>query len=215
MNNIYIEFEAYIEKLKKEMLSASASFGIVDESAILRAPNKVGKRSARKNVNIINTHKYYLRQTEWAAFFHLVITLAKFFDDNSPNGKVTLQTMSSFVYQNRRKFNTKAFHEAYPDRKELIKSIRTPSGKPPKRIVQKKKRLQPFINRIIDYRNQLCHNLLDEQAIPTKYGEYYKLLSLIDDWIAYFNSILLKSSINFKEFGNQSRDDIRKLFNKL
>ncbi|MCC7432269.1 hypothetical protein IT412_01965, partial [Candidatus Peregrinibacteria bacterium] len=206
MNNIYLEFEAYLEKLKSELKHAYSSFGLIDQLAILRAPNKVSRKQALENLRKINKNKAVFLPAQWNTYFHLVVTLAKFFDDNNPEGKITLWTMSNFVRNNRHKFNTKAFQEAYPERAALIKSVRIPSGQVPKQIRSRKKKLQPFINKIISLRNQLCHNMLDAQDIPTKYGEYVRLLSLIEAWISYFDHILLKSVSDYKWYDKTSRE---------
>src|SRR3989344_4196425 len=104
-------------ELRGRYLHTLAAFRIYERFRKLSAPNIVGKRRAQKNAKTISQHVYFFMPLQEAARCYCFIELAKFFDKNTRQQSLTIESLLSLVEKNLSSFSKDEFSKYHSTRK--------------------------------------------------------------------------------------------------
>lgn len=210
----------YVIRLRNRYLHFLSAYKLYDEFNKLSAPNKVGIKKAKANVNIFNKYKYFILTSKEALRCFFLIELAKFFDeDKRRNQSLSIQGIIDYALIDIESFSTKEFKKYHKDRviiPELFEAFTSLSKEDLMKIKNRIKRNSDLINRVKTYRDKyLAHDDIEKINIPIDKKDVVILIRIIKAVIALLYKKLDFSSNSYDNYEKEPVNNINNLVNDL
>lgn len=189
MDNEFVKFREYLERLQSIYFNALSAFHVFESIEELKAPNIVGEEEAKENVRVVNRFKGFFIITRHTLKFYFLMELAKLLDD--ANQSLHLNKIINFAKSNKKKLNVDGFKKLNQDRaflQELSKRYEGITKEDFKGIDKKLEETKNIREKIKDYRDQnLAHEDLKKKKIIISQGEVVKIFNLIAEILNIFS----------------------------
>lgn len=183
---------SYLDRLQSRYFKTFQAFFVYKTLTDLKAPNIVGDKNARDNVNITNNFKIFFVSSEEALRVYFLLELAKMFDISNQS----LHIIKIITYTKNQNENEKLtvdnFKESNQDRdflEELIEDYKGISKEDIKKIEEILEKNKDVLCRLKTYRNKyLAHDDINKKEILIKDNEIiglFKILGEIINLVSY------------------------------
>ncbi|MBU1089517.1 hypothetical protein KKF38_01855 [Patescibacteria group bacterium] len=193
MKNEFSKLQEFLERLRNRLFLAYSHFQIWEALREMRAPNKIKKKQAEKNVKTMNRFNSFFGPTAESHRRIFAIELFKFFDFDER--ALSIIEIKKFARINLEKLTVKEFKEFNSEREHLGNLVKNYEGIQNKDLREcerlllknglniKEKRIEKesSIWRLKKFRNQdLAHDQIKKEKIPLSVCEIETLFHLVE-----------------------------------
>lgn len=217
MNKEFQTLFDYAKRLRSRYLNNLAAFRIFERFNELSAPNRVGKKKAKKSIKIFNSFKYFFLTIKESARCYLLIELAKFFDTHKKS--LTVYQVLNYAEKNISKLTKQDFlvyHKGRQILPELFAEYKQLSLSDLKKIKRRLDRNKAVIKKLIIYRNKyLAHDDIKKIKVKINAREIKVLLNIVKSVIGLLYSKLDFSVNSYINFEKQPIEDLDAVMENL
>jgi hypothetical protein len=205
MKSEFSELHGFLERSHDRLFLAYSHFQIWEVFQEMRAPNKVKKKQAGKNLKTMNRFNSFFGLTIEAHRRIFALELAKFFDPNKDS--LSIVKIINFARINRRKLTVKEFKKFDPERPHLENLAKKYEGIQNKDLeecerllsdngLDLKPKKQSLIWKLKKFRDQsLAHDQVKKEKIPISVREIETLFRLTEKILNLFSYKLNHNSV--------------------
>jgi hypothetical protein len=213
----YKKLVSWVAILRSRYIRTLASEKVFDRMSELVQTKKVSKKAAEENVKIINEHKYFFNTVREGARIHVLIELAKFFDNDRDT--LTVHHVISYARKNLSSFSLDEYAKFYKDdnhKMTFLAEHKHLTKEDLQRLSTRIRRHKARIARLKKYRdNNLAHDGLRKARVEISKRDVYMLLELVKDVIEVFYERLSETSNSYWNFEKEPVNDIDWILKKL